>query len=176
MKRFRNMVPVAVLAFAVGISGSLYTLQAEARELMGKVMAVYHEPVTVNNKVMDKVSVTVAACGNEKLETVSYSPGYVSDDNSLGYLYNHLAVAARTTSQKNQYMNSVGGHVTLALNDTSNVIQKTTFWAYNWECGRNLDAAGVAGQPATPATPPYAGAPPAKPQGGGGYIKNRFGF
>ena len=143
-------------------------LAAEGREVSGKVVAVYHEPVTVNAKVLDKVSVTVdASCASpSRYETVSYAPGAVSEDNHLGFLFRDLAVAARGMVQKNQFMNSVSGHVTLQVNE-QNTVQKTTFWGYNWECGRNID-----NSPATPGmqapqgyqapqqqTPPPAGNP-----------------
>lgn len=175
---------VTLLALGLGISiavtGSFgFVNGIQAKEVMGKVMAVYHEPVVVNTKIMDKVSVTVASCPSGKFETVSYNPGSVSDDNSLGFLFTHLTMSARSTVQKNQYMNMVSGHASFDVND-NNVIQKTTFWGYNWECGRNLDGAPPSsGASATPSTSPPAsgGSAPAKNEGlGKKLIKNRLGL
>jgi len=139
-------------------------LPALARDITGKVVAVYLEPVTVNSKVMDKVSVSVKSCATGQWETVSYSPGYVSDDNSLGYLYNNLANAARSMVTKNQYMSSVSGHVTLAVNE-QNVVQKTTFWGYNWECGQDAEghaSTGGAMNTAPSTQQPQQGAKPVR--------------
>ena len=138
-------------------------LPAVARDVSGKVVAVYLEPVTVNNKVLDKVSVSMKNCASGQWETFAYSPGYVSDENSLGYLYNNLANAARSMVTKNQYMNSVSGHVTLVVNEQK-AIQKTTFWGYNWECGQDVEgkaSAVPANGSVTPTAPLQPKAQPA---------------
>ncbi len=129
-------------------------MPAIARDITGKVMAVYHEPVVVNAKTLDKVSVSVNNCATNQWETASYSPGSVSDDNNLGFLFNDLANAARSVAMKNQFMNSVSGHVTLSVNE-QNTIQKTMFWGYNWECGQDLEgkSAPAGGVRTTPAAP-----------------------
>ena len=134
---------------------SLLLAPAEARDITGKVMAVYHEKVNVNNNWLDKVSVTISNCNPAgQLETFAYSPGSLSDNNSLGSLYGQLVGSAHAMTMKTPFMSSVSGHVTLSANE-HNTIQKTTFWGYNWECGKNLDAqqpkqpgfpAGVPGQ------------------------------
>jgi hypothetical protein len=164
-----------------GILACGLVLPAVARDVNGKVMAVYLEPVTINNKVMDKVSVSVKNCTSGQWETFAYSPGSVSDDNSLGYLYNHLANAARSVVTKNQFMNSVSGHVTLAVNE-QNVIQKTTFWGYNWECGQDVEgkaASNPAGGGSTVNTAPSSATPahtqPSAPSNPLGKIR-KFGF
>lgn len=141
---------------------------ANAADITGKVMGVFHEPVNVNNKWMDKVSVVVASCANpSQWVKAFYSPGAVSEDNALGFLYRDQANAARAMVMKNQYMNSINGHVTLSLNE-QNQIMKTTFWGYNWECGKDVSApgsgasaygGGASAQPAQqPAKPPASGA------------------
>lgn len=155
-------------------------MPAQARDITGKVVAVYLEPVTVNTKVMDKVSVSVRDCTTGQWETASYSPGYVSDDNSLGFLYNNLANAARSMVTKNQFMSSVSGHVTLAVNENK-VIQKTTFWGYNWECGQDLDSGRGSAAPMGNSVAPAQSAQPqptAKPTGAGAALNTfrRFGF
>ena len=148
------------LALAISIAPC-----ALAKEVTGKVIAVFHEPVTVNAKTLDKVSATVLSCGTNTMETVSWSAGSLADDNSLGYLFNHLANHARSTSTKNQYMNSVMGHATFVTND-QNVVQKSTFWGYNWECGKNIEGASASagsssgGSTATPASTPAKGGSP----------------
>ncbi len=157
----RQSALIAGLALAVGITSA-----ALAKEVSGKVVAVYYEPVTVNNKTMDKISATVQSCGTGQFETVTYTPGAVSDDNSLGYLFTHLANHARSTSTRNQYMNAVQGYATFVTTD-QNVVQKTTFWGYNWECGRNLDGSAPApggGASASPGQAPAStGSPGSKP-------------
>jgi hypothetical protein len=156
-----------------------FMMPAQARDITGKVMAVYLEPVTVNTKVMDKVSVSVKDCATGQWETASYSPGYVSDDNSLGFLYNNLANAARSMATRNQFMNSVSGHVMLSVNENK-VIQKTTFWGYNWECGQDLDSGRPSASPVGNTSPVQTAQPQpaAKPTGAGAAMNTfrRFGF
>jgi len=149
----------------LGISAvCLLLAAAQAKDITGKVVAVYHEPVTVNGKTLDKVSVSLSNCATGQWETFSYSPGGVSDDNSLGFLYRDLANAGRSMVSKSQYMTSVSGHATLVVNE-QNVIQKTTFWGYNWECGKDIE-----GKPSAASAPAGGGAttPAAQPAGGGG--------
>jgi hypothetical protein len=152
------------LLLGLCLSGVVSIPHSEAKEVTGKVLAVYHEPITLNNKVFDKVSVTVHACSPSptQLVTASYAPGSVSDDNSLGYLFNHQAIAARSSSSRNQFMNSVSGHITLLINDQTQLIEKTTFWGYNWECGRNIEKATTAPTGST-YQPPKGTAAPSTP-------------
>ncbi len=161
-----------------------------AREVTGKVQAVFHEHVKVTDGWADKVSVTVKPCDNSaQYVTGGYAPGAVSDANALGFLYNDTVQAGRHTVTKSQYMNSVNGHVTLNLDD-KNVIHKTTFWGYNYECGTNIgenaitgSAGASTGASATTSTPATS-APATKRRGGFGRIPTgvsvpgvgRFGF
>jgi hypothetical protein len=147
---------------------------ADAREITGKVVAVFVEPVTVNTKVLDKVSVTVAACPSGKYETVVYSPGNVSDDNSLGFLFEHQVNSARAAITKNQYMNMVSGHATFVVPDNGTTVQKTTFWGYNWECGVNVGGTPGAGTPATGQSQPAPAQ--GKPAPGNPFMKRLPGF
>jgi hypothetical protein len=137
---------------------------AQAREITGKVVAVFTEPVTVNQKVLDKVSVTVASCPTGKYETVVYSPGSVSEDNALGFLFEHSVQHGRAAVTKNQFMNMVNGHMTFTVPDTGTTVQKAVFWGANWECGVNVSGAPGAGA-STGGVQPAQGKPPA---GGGG--------
>jgi hypothetical protein len=168
----KSIFSLAGMALLCGVIAGM-ALPAIARDVTGKVTAVYHEPVVVNNKTLDKVSVSVNNCATGQWETFAYSPGAVSDDNSLGFLFNDLANAARSMATKNQYMNSVSGHVTLAVNE-QNMVQRTTFWGYNWECGKDLDA-GAPMSPASGAKPsttaPQTGKPAATPNPLGGLRK-----
>ncbi len=134
-----------------------------AGEVTGKVVAVFHEKVQLQNKKWaDKVSVTIADCNaNNRFITTHYSPGHVSDDNTLAFNMRHLTTAARSTEQRNQYMDVVNGHATIQFDDQSKTIQKTTLWGYNWACGQNLDAGATGpvtkaptqpGQPTTTTT------------------------
>ena len=114
---------------------------AQAGEVTGKVVAVFHETVKVKeNQWADKVSVTVADCNaNNQFVTTHYAPGSLSEDNALGFNLRHLATAARSTEQYNQYMNVVSGHATIQFDDQSKTIQKTTVWGHNWACAKNVD-------------------------------------
>jgi hypothetical protein len=166
-----------LLSMAAGVSTASY-----AADVTGKVQGVFYESVQVApNKYADKVSVTIQTCGTNALATGSYAPGSLSDENALGHLFEHQAHAARATVMKNQYMNSVDGFVTLAL-DPNNQIIKTTFWGHNWECGQNLDKGSVAsagaGSPAVgggAAAPAASGGAPASPFGGLGKMR-KLGF
>lgn len=171
---------------AMAMLGSQVALAEEpVKEMTGKVMAVFYEPVKINNAWADKVSVTIAPCSMPgQLATYWYSPGSLSDDNALGFLFRDITQAARGTTMHTQYMNMVTGHVTLAVND-QNRISKTTFWGYNWECGRNISApsSGSASAGAAPATGSYTPPPTQSPantpaNAAGQVLKNlgRFGF
>jgi hypothetical protein len=154
-----NKIAISLLGIMLA---SGFALPASARDISGKVVAVYEEPVTLNAKTWDKVSVTVNNCATNQWETVSYSPGNIADDNSLGFLFNDLANAARSMVSKTQYMNSVSGHVTLTVNE-QNVVQKTMFWGYNWECGQDIDGRTATTSPSAggtaPSTAPASQAP-----------------
>ncbi len=169
----------------------LLSATSVAREVTGKVQAVFHEHVKVTNGWADKVSVTLKPCDNSaQYVTGHYAAGSVSDDNALGFLYNDTVQAGRHTVTKSQYMNSVNGHVTLNLDD-ENVIHKTTFWGHNYECGANIGENAITGNAgaSTGATTTTTGsqatpAPASNRRGGFGRIPTgvsvpgvgRFGF
>lgn len=156
MKHLSLALAGAVVLGSMAVS-LVATPAANAKEVMGKVLAVYHEKVTVNQQVLDKVSVTVRSClGNPPLETVHYSPGIVSETNDLGHLYRQLLNSARTNEVKNQYMTLIGGHASFDVDDTNKVL-KTTIWGYNWECGKNVGQSAASGSGAS-ASAPNAGA------------------
>ena len=121
-----------------------------ANEYTGKVVAVFHEPVKLNdNKWYDKVSVTIDRCDMPgQFMTGHYTPSATSDAQVQGFLFRDTLQAARHHITKSQYINLVNGHVSLKLDETNqiNKILKTTFWGYNWECGNNIgdSASGVA--------------------------------
>ncbi|MCA9806463.1 MAG: hypothetical protein KC476_00780 [Cyanobacteria bacterium HKST-UBA06] len=162
----RLAVSASLMAMLVAGQSAL-TLPVLAKEVTGKVVAVYHEKVTVDKKVLDKVSVTVRDCAQGgQYTTVHYPAGTISDENHNGGVYNLLNMANRQAETKSQYMNSVGGHVTFTTNDDL-LVSKTRFWGYNWECGRNLDGPGGGGMSAAPqggSTPPAAVQQPAPVQ------------
>jgi hypothetical protein len=141
---------------------------AQAREISGKVVAVFTEPVTINQKVLDKVSVTVASCPTGKYETVVYSPGSVSEDNALGFLFEHSVQHGRAAVTKNQFMNMVNGHMTFTVPDNGTTVQKAVFWGANWECGVNVSGAPGAGASNGGMQPPASGNQSKPPAGGGG--------
>ncbi len=133
-----------------------------AGEVTGKVVAVFHEKVQLQNKKWaDKVSVTVADCNaNNRFVTTHYNAGHVSEDNALAFNMRHLSTAARSTEQRNQYMNVVNGHATIKFDDKSKAIQKTTIWGYNWACGQNLDAGASSSVTKAPTQPGQAAPAP----------------
>ncbi len=136
-----------------------------AGEVTGKVVAVFHETVQLpNKKWADKVSVTVADCNaSNRFVTTHYTPGRVSEDNTLAFNMRHLTTAARSTEQRNQYMNVVNGHATIKFDEQSKAIQKTTVWGYNWACGQNLDSGANSQMTKAPTQAP-TGQPAAMPQ------------
>ena len=94
--------------------------------------------------------------------------------------------AAKANVTRNQWMTMVNGHVTLQFNDTNRHVSKTTFWGYNWECGKNLETMagggpGTGGNSAAPAQTAPAQSQPARKAPGFGVpgVPNplgRFGF
>jgi hypothetical protein len=69
----------------------------------GKVVAVAHEKVNVNNQWLDKISVTVDNCqARGTLQTVHYLPATVSDRTALGHLYEQDLHSARTANMERQ--------------------------------------------------------------------------
>src|SRR5690349_16151693 len=67
-----------------------------AGPVAGKVVAVSHEKVNVNNAWLDKVTVTVDSCAARgTLKTVHYLPATVSDRTALGHLFQNDLTHAR---------------------------------------------------------------------------------
>ncbi len=145
MFRFQQWASTTMAAAVVLTSATaLLAPASHAADYTGKVVAIFHEPVVLQQKTYDKVSVTVHDCKTNQFVTGHYSPGHVSDSNAPGSLFRNTGNAARANTTKNQYMQLVNGHATLTLNDTSKEITKTTLWGYNWECGNNLSQGSVA--------------------------------
>lgn len=136
---------IILLLSAIILPAGLSKSFAVAEEYTGKVVAVFHEAVKNNdNKWYDKVSVTIDRCDAPgQLITGYYTPSATSDAQVQGFLFRDTLQAARHHITKNQYMNIVNGHVSLKLDETNpntklHKILKTTFWGYNWECGKNI--------------------------------------
>lgn len=69
----------------------------------GKVVAVAHEKVNVNNQWLDKISVTIDSCdARGTLKTVQYFPATVSDRTALGHLFEQDLQSARTPNMERQ--------------------------------------------------------------------------
>ena len=69
----------------------------------GKGVAVAHEKVNVNNRWLDKISVTVDSCQSRGvLKTVYYLPATVSDRTALGHLFEQDLQSARTANMEHQ--------------------------------------------------------------------------
>lgn len=67
------------------------------KHVAGKIVAVSHEKVNINNTWPDKVSVMVDNCDAPgTLKTVYYSPATVSDMAALGHLFDENIHSAET--------------------------------------------------------------------------------
>lgn len=147
MKRYLALAATAAVSFSA-ITALCCPLAAHAageHDITGKVMGVFHEPVKINNQWMDKVSLTIRPCNpsaGQTMATYEYVPSAVKDEAVAGHLFNQGAISARHMEQKNQYMQSINGHVTLKVNDQDQIL-KTTYWGYNYECGHNVDSASA---------------------------------
>ncbi|MBY0405364.1 MAG: hypothetical protein K2X66_15800 [Cyanobacteria bacterium] len=70
-----------------------------AKIVAGKIVAVSHEKVTVNNVVMDKSMVTVDNCdARGTLTTVNFTPSTISDRSILGHLFGKTILSAKATN------------------------------------------------------------------------------
>jgi len=77
--------------------------QQPPAHVAGKVVAVSHEKVNVNNQWLDKISVTVDSCdARGTLKTVQYFPATVSDRTALGHLFEQDLQSARTPNMERQ--------------------------------------------------------------------------
>ena len=134
-----QQIQLKLLSLLISIIAVLtIVLPAISAEYTGKVIAVFHEPVKIQEKWHDKVSLTLDRCDAPgQFITVHYTPSWTSDDNVQGFLFRDNLMAARQHVSKSQYLTLVNGHVTAKI-DENRRIQKTTFWGYNWECGQNI--------------------------------------
>jgi hypothetical protein len=97
---FQNISALALIALAI-------TLPANAQQppshVAGKIVAVAHEKVNVNNQWLDKISVTVDSCdARGTLKAVQYFPATVSDRTALGHLFDQDLHSARTANMERQ--------------------------------------------------------------------------
>ena len=104
---------VALSAFVAltASSGMLCVSTAHAqqqqlpRHVAGKIVNVSHEKVQVNQKWLDKMSVTVESCQEPgTLKTVHYTPGFDSDRSALGHLFDQDIQSAYTPDMPKQQL------------------------------------------------------------------------
>jgi hypothetical protein len=103
MNRFAlGLLSVSLLA-PLTLTPALAQPAANPNVVSGKVVAVSHEKTTVNNVVLDKITVTVESCEQRgALKTVHYSPATVSDRTVLGHLFQQNAASAITPNMPAQ--------------------------------------------------------------------------
>src|ERR1044072_1883608 len=100
MKRVLILAMPLLLAFSVALPSGA---QQAPATVAGKVVAVSHEKVNVNNQWLDKISVTVDRCdARGTLKTVHYLPATVSDRTALGHLFQQDLDSARTANMERQ--------------------------------------------------------------------------
>lgn len=92
--------------FGVMVAAMISTVvqaQQPPAHVAGKIVAVAHEKVNVNNQWLDKISVTVDSCdARGTLKTVQYFPATVSDRTALGHLFEQNLHSARTANMERQ--------------------------------------------------------------------------
>lgn len=122
-----GLLSVAVVASALLIQGSAW-----ADIVAGKVAAVEHEKIQVNNAWLDKVSVTVESCKQPgALEVVEYSPASIGDQTALGHLFDHDIHHARTPNMRQQQMPNGYG---IFWVDANKKVQRTGLLGHQVDC------------------------------------------
>ncbi len=107
MKRFLTMAMPLLLALSVVLPS---VAQQAPSAVAGKVVAVSHEKVNVNNQWLDKISVTVDSCdARGTLKTAYYLPATISDRTALGHLLQQDLDSARTANMEHQQQQQPNG-------------------------------------------------------------------
>ncbi len=131
---------VSLQVTAIVLSGVAVSVQAQTDlppHVAGKVVAVTHEKVKVNETWHDQIKVKVESCTkNGALEEVHYTPASVSDRTALGHLlqqeYHHASTA---NMPKQKMINGFG----LFWVDSTNRVTRTGLLGHNVDC-RNVPA------------------------------------
>jgi hypothetical protein len=100
--RIFSFLMISVTLISTTLAATALAQQPSAH-VAGKIVAVAHEKVNVNNQWLDKISVTVDSCdARGTLKTVQYFPATVSDRTALGHLFEQNLHSARTANMERQ--------------------------------------------------------------------------
>ena len=116
---------------------SVLSLTAHAQETVGgKIVALTHQQVNVNNTWQDKISVLVANCATPgQLTEVFYSPGRLSDRAALGHLFEEDVNAARAVVMNGAPpQRQINGYGLFWVDDNNNV-RRTGILGHDVDCG-----------------------------------------
>jgi len=117
---FNRLMALAVLAL---LPVTAIAQAPPPAHVAGKIVAVAHEKVNVNNAWLDKISVTVDSCdARGTLKTVTYFPATVSDRAALGHLFEEDLNSARTANMERQQQQPNGFGV-FWVNAQNNVLR-----------------------------------------------------
>lgn len=111
MMRYALILSLLTATWLGNISWAQQTSAPTTPKLIaGKVVAVSHEKVTLNNLWFDKITVTVDRCdARGALATVHYAPGTVSDRTALGHLLpQNMGLAQMPNMERQQQPNGFG--------------------------------------------------------------------
>jgi hypothetical protein len=104
MKKRKHVTIISLMVLGMVSMGSLKAQPvAMPKYVAGKIVSVSHEKVTVNNIVLDKITVGVDNCSARgSIVTVNYLPATVSDRTALGHLFEQNILSARTANMEKQ--------------------------------------------------------------------------
>lgn len=135
MNNMKKIVTLSLALLAVASASASLAQNQLPKHVAGKVVAVSHEKVNVNNQWLDQIKVKVASCANKNmLEEVVYSPATVSDRTALGHLFEEDLTHARTANLEAQQQ--INGHGLFWV-DANNHVLRTGLLGHNVDC-RNV--------------------------------------
>lgn len=124
---------MAVALAVIALTGAAYA-QQQPKTVAGKVVAVSHEKVNVNNQWLDQIKVKVDNCNTKTLDEVVYSSATVSDRAVLGQLFDagHDQAKAMTMDTPQRQINGYG----LFWVDAANKVLRTGVLGADMDCGK----------------------------------------
>lgn len=132
----KNALSALLLA---GVLASGYALaQQLPPHVAGKIVAVSHEKVKVNEHWQDQVKVKVDSCIKPNtIEEVEYSPGLISDRSQLGHLLEaNLWHAHHVIMNKPEPQRQMNGFGIFWIDpNNNNRVQRSGFLGNNVDCG-----------------------------------------
>ncbi|MGE0201633.1 MAG: hypothetical protein AB7P76_11770 [Candidatus Melainabacteria bacterium] len=125
---------MTALLLAGGVATAQQTLPPH---VAGKVVAVSHEKVKVNEAWLDQIKVKVDSCRQPgKIEEVIYSPARVSDTTALGHLFDadlqHAWAVMMDKAPPQRQINGIG----VFWVDANNHVQRTGLLGNDVDCSR----------------------------------------